>query len=210
MSLWAMTWRGDGRARRWTKGTARFFLAWFFRGLFLVSISLAGAKTQNGAPTESQIKANFLSSFTKFVEWPPESLFSKGSRLQICILGETGFSDELEKATRGETVKGHRIEIIHDVKNVGQIDRCHILFVSASATGQFRKLREELRGRSILTVGESAGFVEQGGMINFVRDGGIVLLEVNQTRAQAAGLKISAKLLSVAKAVTVSGGGQGR
>jgi hypothetical protein len=60
-----------------------------------------------------------------------------------------------------------------------------------------------LQGRSILIVGESEGFARQGGMINFVLEGDRVLFEVNQRAAEQAGLKISAKLLSVAKEVTV-------
>lgn len=208
MGFLARIWPSGTPARR--QGKRVFFLARFCRVLTVVSTLLAGARAQNGAPAEYQVKASFLSSFAKFVEWPPEGLSGRSARLQICILGQDGFGNELENVTRGETVKGHRVEIIHNVEDLPQIHRCHILFVSGSATRQFHKLHQGLRGRSILTVGESADFIEQGGMINFVREGRMVLFEINVTAAQEAGLKVSAKLLRVAKAVTGPGSGQGQ
>jgi hypothetical protein len=59
-------------------------------------------------------------------------------------------------------------------------------------TGQLRKSFESLRG-----------FVERGGMINFVLENNRVLFEVNLKAAQQRGLKITSKLLNVAKLVVV-------
>ena len=51
-------------------------------------------------------------------------------------------------------------------------------------------------------MGDTKGFVEQGGMINFVLENDRVRFEVNHKAAEQAGLKISSKLLNVAKSVT--------
>jgi hypothetical protein len=53
----------------------------------------------------------------------------------------------------------------------------------------------------VLTVGESEGFLERGGMINFVVKGKNVRLEINLVAAEAAGLKISSRLLAIADIV---------
>jgi hypothetical protein len=50
-------------------------------------------------------------------------------------------------------------------------------------------------------VGDTDGFVQQGGMINFVLVNNRVQFEVNRWAIEVAGLKISSKLLSVAKLV---------
>jgi hypothetical protein len=66
-----------------------------------------------------------------------------------------------------------------------------------------KQILEGLGGASVLTVGDCKGFAEQGGMINFVLENDRVQFEVNRKAAEQAGLKISSKLLSVAKSVIV-------
>jgi hypothetical protein len=64
-----------------------------------------------------------------------------------------------------------------------------------------KQILEGLRGSYALTVGDTKGFAEQGGMINFVLDNDRVQFEVSRKAVEQAGLKISSKLLSVAKLV---------
>jgi hypothetical protein len=56
-------------------------------------------------------------------------------------------------------------------------------------------------GRGVLTVGEGVPFVREGGMIGFVIDNRRVRFDINQAAVEAAGLKMSSKLLSVAREV---------
>ena len=58
-----------------------------------------------------------------------------------------------------------------------------------------------LKGSSVLTVGDAPGFAILGGVINFVLDDNRVRFEINQKAAEAAHLKLSARLLTVAKLV---------
>jgi hypothetical protein len=58
---------------------------------------------------------------------------------------------------------------------------------------------EAVRGRNVLTVGESEGFLAAGGVINLKLDGGKVRMEISTAAAERAGLHISAKLLSLAQ-----------
>lgn len=163
----------------------------------------ADGGAQDAAVTEYQVKAAYLYNFAKFVEWPAESFSSASAPFEICVFGQDPFGEELQNLTRGKQVNGRRFEIRGGVTAPAQASSCHILFVSTSATRRFLAVAQELQGRSVLIVGESEGFAERGGMINFVLEGDRVLFEVNQKAAQQAGLKISAKLLSVAKQVMV-------
>jgi uncharacterized protein DUF4154 len=52
-----------------------------------------------------------------------------------------------------------------------------------------------------LTVGENEGFAHWGGVIKLIMADGKLRLEINQTSAEKAGLKISAKLLSLARVI---------
>jgi hypothetical protein len=50
----------------------------------------------------------------------------------------------------------------------------------------------------VLTVGETDHFTESGGMINFFVEGTKMRFQINKDAASSAGLKISAKLMSLA------------
>ena len=88
------------------------------------------------------------------------------------------------------------------LKPTDTLNVCHIVFIPATDNGQANKIVKDLSGSSTLTVGETEGFAELGGVINLTVEGNTVHFEVNQLAAQRAGLKISSKLLSLAKIVT--------
>jgi hypothetical protein len=75
--------------------------------------------------------------------------------------------------------------------------RCDVLFVpqDAPATPFLRAAR----GSPTLTVGESARFTAQGGIINFVLQEGTVRFQINPGEAERAGLRISSHLLRLAR-----------
>jgi hypothetical protein len=74
-----------------------------------------------------------------------------------------------------------------------------MVFVSASEKKRTRKLLEAVQGGSVLTVGESDGFLASGGVIDFKLDGERVRIEISTAAADRAKLRISAKLLSLAQ-----------
>ncbi len=76
-----------------------------------------------------------------------------------------------------------------------------MLFISRSESGRLEQIVGSLRGRSILTVGDSENFVRRGGMISFVSERNKLRLRINRDLAAAAGLTISSKLLRVAEIV---------
>ncbi len=63
-----------------------------------------------------------------------------------------------------------------------------------------------LRGSSVLTVADTAGFLDAGGMIQFLNENGRVRFAINVDATSRAKLKMSSKLLSLAKVV----GGNGK
>jgi len=164
----------------------------------MVLCSLAvGAQAQSA--TEYQLKAAFLFNFAKFIEWPPGSFPDASAPLRICIFGRDPFGDQLRNITNEKTVNKRKLE----VADLLHAKSCHILFIASPEKASMKQILEGLGGASVLTVGESKGFAEQGGMINFVLETDRVQFEVNRKAAEQAGLKISSKLLSVAKFVIV-------
>jgi hypothetical protein len=150
--------------------------------------------------TEYQLKAAFLYNFTKFVEWPGDSFPSNDSPLRLCVLGNTPFSSELSQVTEGKVVGGHPVQVAV-LDNWHHARDCQLVFISSSELMPLRDILHGLRGTSALTVGDSKSFAEEGGMIGLLIEGERMRFEVNLRAATAANLKISSKLLSLAKAV---------
>jgi YfiR/HmsC-like len=167
--------------------------------LFWLVLNLS-ALAQSESPTEHQVKAAFLYNFAKFVEWPAEAFAAPNAPLKLCVLGEDPFGSDLTELVHGKVVNGHGVQVLNP-QNLQQSINCHILFVSPSEKSKTRQIVESLRDKSVLTVGDTKGFSEQGGMVNFVLENDRVRFEINVTAAERARLKISSKLLNVAKLV---------
>ena len=148
-------------------------------------------------PLEYRLKAVFLLDFTKFIEWPPGSLGAPDAPFNICVLGNNPFGDELDQIVNGEVVYGRKI-LVQRIGREPAPGSCQILFVGSADDGA-GNLTEP--GRGVLTVGEGVEFVHRGGMIAFVVENRRVRFEIDQAVAERAGLKLSSKLLAVAKSV---------
>lgn len=155
---------------------------------------------QANQPSENLIKAAFLYSFTKFVEWPPAAFADSTDPIIIGILGEDPFGDLLDQAVEDKTSKGRKIRI-ERYGQIDSLDTCHILFVSSSEKENLKQVLEHLEGLSVLTVGDMKDFARLGGAIGYVMVRNRVRLEINTDATRRAGLKTSSKLLIVAKIV---------
>ena len=169
---------------------------------FLVALALVGiplsARVSARESGEYQVKAAFLYNFAKFVDWPGDA-FSEGSApLVIGVIGIDPFGGELEKAIKGKNVGGRPLAV-RRLKWGQDLRSCHILFISSSERRHLRQITESLRGASVLTVGDMEQFNQQGGIINFVLEASKVGFEINSRGAAQARLRISSKLLALAK-----------
>lgn len=150
-------------------------------------------------PTEYQVKAAFLYNFTKFVEWPDAAFSGSTAPLNICIMGKNPFSTYLDDL-QDKTVRGRQISIRMNPASE-KLDRCHILFISASEKNQLSYIIQRLENASVLTVADMEGFTAAGGMINLVLKDNKVTFDVNLKTARFAGLKVSSQLLKLAHKV---------
>jgi hypothetical protein len=146
------------------------------------------------APLEYRVKAAYLFNFTKFVEWPPGAI-PDGAPFTICVAGMNPFASALEDTIRGETVGGRSLQ--SRVAEGEQDKPCQVLFVPHDVDAAPILKRTQMH--PVLTVGESADFLRQGGIINFVREGGKVRFEISQEAASRAQLRISSRLLRLAR-----------
>lgn len=146
---------------------------------------------------EHRVKAVFLYNFAQFVEWPDSAFTGPKEPLVVGILGDDPFQDFLDDVVKGESVKGHPI-VVKRFKRLEDIKECHVLFIGANEAARLDGQVGELKARRILTVGESQDFIDHGGMVCFVNEGGKVRLKINLGAVQGADLNVSSKLLRLA------------
>jgi YfiR/HmsC-like len=153
------------------------------------------------APTEYQVKAAYLFNFLKFVEWPGDPIANTNGHWVIGIVGDNPFGDDLTQIISGKTVQGHEL-LVRRFQPGEDLHACHVLFISASEKKRLPSLLAALSGSSVLTVGDTDHFIESGGMIQFVMEEKRVRFGIDVRAAGRARLKVSSKLLSLARTVT--------
>lgn len=162
-----------------------FFLIFLLAGLALGQSQI-----------EFKVKAAFLFNFAKFTQWPPINQAPADS-LVIGCFSDPEFMEVLEATVAGKTVESRHI-VVKPVAGVGDLRACHMLFIGRSKEGDAAALLARAKEMHILTVGESDGFTNRGGMIGFVPSEGSVKFSVNPQQAERAGLRLSSKLVRLA------------
>jgi hypothetical protein len=141
------------------------------------------------------LKAAFLFNFLRFVEWP------QGARPApvLCVAAAEETASVLEEALTGKRVDGLEVR----VRALSSPDPggCAIVFVPAGSTAAWPPVQQRISCRPVLAVGETPGFLEMGGSIALLPDGNRLRFDVNREAATCSGLRISSRLLSLARTV---------
>jgi YfiR/HmsC-like len=168
--------------------------------LWRIAAALALLAGPHGAATvttlEYKVKAAYLLNFTKFIAWPPTAFADPAAPFAICVLGADPFGQALDEIVAGESVGGRRLTI----RRIGQTpapQACQLVFFGV--TDQRLAASPGRLGPGVLTVGEGQSFLREGGMIAFVIDQHRVRFDINPAAAEGAALKLSSKLLGVAR-----------
>jgi YfiR/HmsC-like len=149
---------------------------------------------------EYQVKAVWMLNVARYTEWPSTAFPANDSPCVVGVFGKDPFGKDLEAAFAGKLLKGRPFELKR-VSSENDVRGCHILFVPAAERRKWRNLNDKLGKASVLVVGESSDFLDQGGIVNFVIKADSIQFEVDLRNAQKAGLKIDANLLKIAARV---------
>ncbi len=146
---------------------------------------------------QGQFMAVYLFHFANFIEWP-DSAFNNIDSFNICINGKTEINKYISDIEE-ETVKGRKIKILKNISSDG-IKNCQILFVSRNGYKR-NKIEKHLFEKNILLVSDQESFIAEGGVIQYYIENNKLRLKINNDLAERMGLKISSKLLRIAKVV---------
>lgn len=166
----------------------------------LVAFSTPLCAAQIPKATEYEVKAAYLYSFGKFVNWPSNASAGGPDDFVICVLGQDPFGANLQTIVAGEKIGGKPVTAKRiSTKEDGS--HCRIIFISASEQPRLKQILTDFTPSNVLTVSDMPDFTARGGMIQFVMRDNKVRFEVNLTAAERAGINLSSELLKVAVGV---------
>lgn len=180
----------------WTLFARRFFCVFFTISSFI--ITTPAQSIEKDFP-EAKIKAAYLFNFLRFIEWPDDHY----ADTHICVVGRKDEYHDAFKALGSQSLNNQNIIIreLNDIDSSQVLHNCQIIFVTSTASHRQKLVFNTLKNSTALTVGESKGFVRQGGMINFIEKDGKIRFEINLRTANEAGLRITSKILRIAEHV---------
>jgi hypothetical protein len=164
-----------------------------------LAVAPAGAQADVG-PSEEQIKAAYLFKFLGFVQWPPGAFSSHNAPVRIGVLGADALADELADIVRTRLVEGRPV-ITQRLRPDEAATELHAVFVGRGSQARLPALMASAVGKPLLTITDSGDTPAQGSAINFVTVDNKVRFDIVLGVAEQMQLKISARLLAVARRV---------
>jgi hypothetical protein len=169
------------------------------RGAVIASVAILlashiGLSAQ--AVTQPALRAAFLYNFAKFTEWPPDSVPT--GPLTLCVLDDGAVEGALSELVGNSTINGRAVTISRGVRGA-RLRACHLLYVGEATAGRAAAILDELLGAPVLTVSNGDEFVRMGGIVGLFVEEGRMRFAINPDAAQRAGVRLSSRLLQLAK-----------
>lgn len=187
--------------------------------VLLIAATAPRAGAASVTSSEYQVKAAFLYNFIKFIDWPGEDTADSNEPIVIGILGKDPFGDAFKpienKQIKEREVIIKRFKRLEEQEKSGDKDKdddelqkqieaireCQLLFICSSEKTRLKEIIDLVKDYNILTVGDTEGFLNSGGIIEFVMEENKVRFEISITAANRAKLKVRSQLLRLAKKV---------
>lgn len=172
-------------------------------GLGLLALAVAAcllgppgsAAAHEQAASDVAVKAAFLFNFAKFTEWPA---LAPGAPIVLCVVGDDEVAASLVTTIGGRAINGHALEVWRpEASSSWRV--CGLLFISRGEMSRAAGRWNDVKGRPVLTVSDSAGFARAGGHIELFIEAEHMRFAVNVEAIGHAGLRVSSRLLGLAR-----------
>jgi hypothetical protein len=159
----------------------------------------AAAQSEAERALEQRVKAAFLYRYTEFVTWPDAAFARPDAPFVMVVAGPEAVADNLRTITAGRNVGGRPVEV-RRVAPGETIPISQVVYIAGTDPGRTRDL---IRGapRHALVVTEAEGALDYGSVINFVLVQERVRFDISLESAEKRGLRLSSRLLAVARSV---------
>ena len=148
------------------------------------------------AVTQPALRAAFLYNFAKFTEWPADNL--PAGPLTLCVIDDSAVEGALSELVGNSTINGRAVTISRNASGP-RLRACHLLYVGGPTSGRAAAILDELLGAPVLTVSNGDDFIRLGGIVGLFVEEGRMRFAINQDAAQRAGVRLSSRLLQLAR-----------
>jgi len=168
--------------------------------LVLTAVGAQSSVVPGDASGEARIKAAFICKFGNYIEWPKGGSPADGAFV-IGVIAGSKLVGELTQAANGQTVNGRPV-IVRKLERIDPANDLSVVFVARGNAVVAAEMLALLRGRPILTITEAEDAGPPGSMVNFVIVDDRVRFDISLQPAEQSSLKISGRLLALARKVT--------
>jgi hypothetical protein len=189
--------------RQWGISSRNSFVFFVVALLSVTIIGSSSVRSQTRQEAEYRLKAVYLMNFLQFVDWPDSTFSGEDAPIVLGILGLDPFGRIMDETLQNEKV-GERPIVVKRFRTLDQLDECNALFVSASEKGDLGRIFERISDSPVLTVSDIDGFEDSGGGICFYVEKNKVRFSINIRTMRFANLKVSSKLLRLARVIDPS------
>jgi len=147
---------------------------------------------------EQLLKVAFIYNFAKFTTWPDSVFADAKAPITFCVVGKHEFGNAFD-SVQGKSVGGRTV-VVKYLSAYRDKDDCQVVYVAPSEKARLPKIVSTSKEVHALTVSDLDGFGESCGIIRMVRGADDRIgFEINVKAAEESGLKLSSKLLNLAK-----------
>jgi hypothetical protein len=151
-------------------------------------------------PSQAEIKAAFLLNFARFAQWSTISIPESPTLLMFCFDGAEDVRLAFQTVAGGKEIEGRKIEI-RKISLPVDARTCDVVFANDSKRDREIKLLKTAQDAGALTVGDGPEFLSCAGMIQLFVDDNRMRFDINMTAVGRANIKLSSKLLALARHV---------
>lgn len=173
----------------------RFLLRGVVPCCLLLSLGMARAAD---TLSETQVKSAVVYNLLQFVSWPKAQ--EEPASFSLCVPEDTSMLLAL-RGYQGRRVNGGALFIKTIPLSSGGVATCQALLVESGDPGTLLRAANLIGSQPVLLIGEGGSAISRGAMIGIDTDAGKVAFTVDLAALRRSGLKVSSKLLGLAKQV---------
>jgi hypothetical protein len=164
--------------------------------LIAVVLACPGEALQGRSVSVAELKAEVISRFAPYIEWPAAALAPEAPML-LCVVNDQGVADALERAISDRSVAGHKLAV-KSLPPDSTLPTCQVLYVAGPDA---KRSLATVAAAPVFTIGDANDFVSTGGMVKLFRRNDRLRFEVNLEPMQRVGMKLSSRVLALADVV---------
>jgi len=162
--------------------------------LFLGMLMTGFAHRASAQDVDYKSYTLFVYNFMKYIEWPEAQ--SKGDFV-LGVYGDSPIQKELQALAANKKLKGRNI-VVKVLAKPEDAAGCQLMYVADSKSSVVKTLKEQMKDKPVLIVGEREGLAKKGAALSFVTlDDDALKFDINKKEIEGHQLKISSQLISL-------------